>query len=194
MAPSSTRSTPQLGATVVPLARVQKLEAKMAILLHHIQPWMQKSIVEFEARMERMIEGMMDWKVQLASLLTDVDAILATPTIEPQAALTALTDDTVLDVLFNRTAEEGLDLTHAKGPENKIKTCTISIKLRPITPMPPGYSDFSRFGQICPFDDFSLKNDVNRSIIGQITSFGINVGYLDFTRLHPTTCKHNPTF
>ncbi|KAG5599535.1 hypothetical protein H5410_030905 [Solanum commersonii] len=38
MAPSSSRSTRQLGATVVPLARVQKLEAQMATLLHHIQP------------------------------------------------------------------------------------------------------------------------------------------------------------
>jgi len=36
MAPSSSRSTPQLGATVVPLARVQKLEAQIATLLHHI--------------------------------------------------------------------------------------------------------------------------------------------------------------
>ena len=53
MAPSSSRSTPQLGATVVPLARVQKLEAQMATLLHHIQPGMQKSIAESEARMER---------------------------------------------------------------------------------------------------------------------------------------------
>ncbi|XP_049378326.1 uncharacterized protein LOC125843145 [Solanum stenotomum] len=63
VAPSSSRSTPQLGATVVPMARVQKLKAQMAKLLHHIQPWMQKSIAESEARMERMMEGMMDCKV-----------------------------------------------------------------------------------------------------------------------------------
>ncbi|KAG5586016.1 hypothetical protein H5410_046450 [Solanum commersonii] len=50
----------KLGATVVPLARVQKLEAQMATLLHHIQPWMQKSIAESEARMERRMERMMD--------------------------------------------------------------------------------------------------------------------------------------
>ncbi|KAG5631584.1 hypothetical protein H5410_003301 [Solanum commersonii] len=36
MAPSSSRSKPQLGATVVPSARVQKLKAQMATLLHHI--------------------------------------------------------------------------------------------------------------------------------------------------------------
>ncbi|KAG5599608.1 hypothetical protein H5410_030978 [Solanum commersonii] len=144
MAPSSSRSIPQLGAVVVPLARLQKLEAQMATLLHHIQPWMQKSIVESEARIERRIEGMMDQKVQtfnkcldafelrvlerptptidlssfqfeLASLRTNVDAILAAPTVEPQAALTALADDTMLDTLFSTTVEEGLEPTHAKG-------------------------------------------------------------------------------
>uniref|UniRef100_M1DEM1 Integrase core domain containing protein n=1 Tax=Solanum tuberosum TaxID=4113 RepID=M1DEM1_SOLTU len=137
MAPSSSRSTPQLGAIVVPLARVQKLEAQMATLLHHIQPWMQKSIAESEARMERRMEGMMDRKVQavnkrleafelrvlersapgtdlstlqadLASLRTDVDAILVAPSVETQAAPTALADDTVLDALFSGTAERGL--------------------------------------------------------------------------------------
>uniref|UniRef100_M1DWY2 Integrase core domain containing protein n=1 Tax=Solanum tuberosum TaxID=4113 RepID=M1DWY2_SOLTU len=144
MAPSSSRSIPQLGAIVVPLARVQKLEAQMATLWHHIQPWMQKTIVEFEAKMERMMEGMMDRKVQavnkhldafelrvleqsapaidlsslqaeLASLQTDVDAILAAPTVEPQAAPVALADNTVLDALFSRTTEEGLEPTHATG-------------------------------------------------------------------------------
>ncbi|KAG5621180.1 hypothetical protein H5410_006398 [Solanum commersonii] len=64
MGPSSSWSTPQLGTAVVPLARVQKLEAQMATLLHHIQPWMQKSIAESKARVERRIEGMMDRKVQ----------------------------------------------------------------------------------------------------------------------------------
>uniref|UniRef100_M1E031 Integrase core domain containing protein n=1 Tax=Solanum tuberosum TaxID=4113 RepID=M1E031_SOLTU len=94
--------------------------------------------------MERKMEGMMDRKVQavnkrldafelqvlersalaiylsflqaeLASLRTDIDAILAAPTVEPQAAPTALDDDTVLDALFSGTAEEGLELTHATG-------------------------------------------------------------------------------
>ena len=42
---------------LVPLARIQKLEAQMATLLHHIQPWMQKSIAEAEERLEwRMIQ------------------------------------------------------------------------------------------------------------------------------------------
>uniref|UniRef100_M1D8R0 Integrase core domain containing protein n=1 Tax=Solanum tuberosum TaxID=4113 RepID=M1D8R0_SOLTU len=90
------------------------------------QPWMQKSIAESEAKMERRMEGMMDRKIQavnkhldafelrvlerptppidlsssqseLASLRADVDAIIVTPTVEPQAAPTTLADDTVLD-------------------------------------------------------------------------------------------------
>uniref|UniRef100_M1DJI0 Integrase core domain containing protein n=1 Tax=Solanum tuberosum TaxID=4113 RepID=M1DJI0_SOLTU len=99
----------QLGATIVPLARVTKLEAQMATLLHHIQPWMQKSIAESEDRME----------TELTSLWTDIDAILSTPTVEPQAAPTALADDTVLDALFSGTVEEGLEPTHAKGKRHR---------------------------------------------------------------------------
>ena len=48
-APSSSR-TASLPA-LVSLARVQKLEAQMATLLHHINPWMQKSITESEERL-----------------------------------------------------------------------------------------------------------------------------------------------
>uniref|UniRef100_M1DMT7 Integrase core domain containing protein n=1 Tax=Solanum tuberosum TaxID=4113 RepID=M1DMT7_SOLTU len=120
----------------------------MATLLHHIQLWMQKSIAESEAKIERRMEGMMDRKVQavnkrldafelrilerstpaidlsalqaeLASLRTDVDSILAAPSIEPQVAPTALADDTVLDALFSGTAEEGLAPTHAKGKRHR---------------------------------------------------------------------------
>ena len=50
-APSSSRTSPL--PALVPLARVQKLEAQLATLLHHIQPWMQRSITEFEYRLER---------------------------------------------------------------------------------------------------------------------------------------------
>uniref|UniRef100_M1DV07 Putative plant transposon protein domain-containing protein n=1 Tax=Solanum tuberosum TaxID=4113 RepID=M1DV07_SOLTU len=51
---------------------------------------------------------------ELASLGTNVDAILATPIVEPEAAPTILADDTVLDALFSGTAEEGPEHTHAK--------------------------------------------------------------------------------
>ena len=43
-APSSSRIAPLKAP--VPLTRVQKLEAQMATLLHHIKLWMQKSITE----------------------------------------------------------------------------------------------------------------------------------------------------
>ncbi|KAG5609558.1 hypothetical protein H5410_020839 [Solanum commersonii] len=51
----------------------------------------------------------------LASLRTDVDAILVVPSVKPQVVPTALVDDTVLDALFSGTVEEGLAPTHAKG-------------------------------------------------------------------------------
>ena len=44
--PSSSRS--DHSPALVPLARVQKLEAQMDTFLHHIQPWMQRSIAEAE--------------------------------------------------------------------------------------------------------------------------------------------------
>ena len=50
-ASSSSRLTPF--ATLVSLSRVQKLEAKMDTLLHHIQSWMERSIAEAEEHMER---------------------------------------------------------------------------------------------------------------------------------------------
>uniref|UniRef100_M1DSQ1 Integrase core domain containing protein n=1 Tax=Solanum tuberosum TaxID=4113 RepID=M1DSQ1_SOLTU len=56
---------------------------------------------------------------ELASLQADVDAILATRTFEPQAAPTALADDTVLDVLFSGTAEEEFAPTHTKGKRHR---------------------------------------------------------------------------
>ncbi|KAG5609665.1 hypothetical protein H5410_020946 [Solanum commersonii] len=104
---------------------------------------MQKSIAEFEVRIERRMEGMMDRKIQdvkkrldafevrvlerpaptidlssfqseLACLQADVYAILATPTVEPQAAPTTLVDDMVMDALFSGTAEEEPEPTHTK--------------------------------------------------------------------------------
>uniref|UniRef100_M1DTP8 Integrase core domain containing protein n=1 Tax=Solanum tuberosum TaxID=4113 RepID=M1DTP8_SOLTU len=113
-APSSSRATPPSVDNVIPLVRVQKLEAQMETLMHHIKPWMQKLIVESEERVEKRMEAKTDQKVQavhkrldafelrvlerpaptidmssfrteLASIRADVDAILATPAVEPQA-------------------------------------------------------------------------------------------------------------
>ena len=47
-APSSSLSAPFLA--LILLARLQKLEAQMAKLVHHIQPWMQRSTDEAEER------------------------------------------------------------------------------------------------------------------------------------------------
>uniref|UniRef100_M1DUW0 Integrase core domain containing protein n=1 Tax=Solanum tuberosum TaxID=4113 RepID=M1DUW0_SOLTU len=103
----------------------------MGTLLHHVKPWMQKSIADFEARMAKRLQTMMDQKVQavhklldafelrvharpapftdissiraeLDSLRTDFDSILAMPTDEPESEPTALADDTVLDDLLNK--------------------------------------------------------------------------------------------
>ena len=60
-APTSSRSAPFLA--LVSLARVQKLEAEMASLLHHIQPWMQRSISEAEERLERKMAQHTEWKI-----------------------------------------------------------------------------------------------------------------------------------
>ena len=46
-----------------PLARVQKLEAQMTTLLHHIQPWMQKSITESVARLVRKMQQFTERKI-----------------------------------------------------------------------------------------------------------------------------------
>uniref|UniRef100_M1DK22 Integrase core domain containing protein n=1 Tax=Solanum tuberosum TaxID=4113 RepID=M1DK22_SOLTU len=56
---------------------------------------------------------------ELASLRADVHAIIATPTVEPQAAPTALADDTVLDALFSGIAEEEPEPTHTKGKRHR---------------------------------------------------------------------------
>uniref|UniRef100_M1DGE0 Integrase core domain containing protein n=1 Tax=Solanum tuberosum TaxID=4113 RepID=M1DGE0_SOLTU len=111
---SSSKATPLSGANVIPLVRVQKLEAQMATLLHHIKPWMRKLIVDSEVRVKKRMEAKMDHKVQavhkrldafelrvlerpayttdmssfrieLASLRAVVDAILATPAVAPQS-------------------------------------------------------------------------------------------------------------
>uniref|UniRef100_M1DVG6 Integrase core domain containing protein n=1 Tax=Solanum tuberosum TaxID=4113 RepID=M1DVG6_SOLTU len=59
------------------------------------------------------------FQAKLVSLRTDVDAILATPTVEPQAAPAALADDTVLDALFSGTTEEKFAPTHTKGKRHR---------------------------------------------------------------------------
>uniref|UniRef100_M1E0M3 Integrase core domain containing protein n=1 Tax=Solanum tuberosum TaxID=4113 RepID=M1E0M3_SOLTU len=64
-ATSQVRSHPEplllQGSTIVPLARVLKLETQMATLMQHMRPWMQQFVEESEACMEQM----MDRKIQV---------------------------------------------------------------------------------------------------------------------------------
>uniref|UniRef100_M1DVC6 Integrase core domain containing protein n=1 Tax=Solanum tuberosum TaxID=4113 RepID=M1DVC6_SOLTU len=113
----------------------------MATLLHHIQPWMQKSIAQFEARVEKRVAkqqihivhkclnafelrvlarpapdtDLSSIRAELASLRADVDAILEIPAYEPEDAPTVLTEDTVLDALFRVDAETQPDPIRARG-------------------------------------------------------------------------------
>ena len=126
-APSSSRSAPF--PALVPLARVQKLEAQMATLLHHIQPWMQKSITESEERLERKMMKFTERKIvevnqhldafelrvlarpappvdvstlqaAVDSLRADIDTILEARVPESEAPSVEPAEDTVLAALF----------------------------------------------------------------------------------------------
>jgi len=148
-APSSSRATPLSRKTMIPLARVQKLESQIDTLMHHINPGMRKLIAMFEERVEKRMEAKTDQKVQavhkwldafelrvlerpapttdissfrtdLASLQADVDAILATPVVEPQAAPSAFGDNTVLGALFSGDdAEEQPEPARAWGNRHR---------------------------------------------------------------------------
>ena len=59
--PSSSRTAPLMA--LVPPARVQKLEAQITTLLHHIQPWTQKSITESEESLERKMVQFTERKI-----------------------------------------------------------------------------------------------------------------------------------
>ena len=126
-APSSSRITPL--PALVPLARVQKLEAQMATLLHHIQPWMQKSITESEERLEQKMVQYTEWKIAevnqrleafelrmlarpapqvdmstlqaaVDSLRADIDTTLEARVPESKAPSVEPAEDTVLAALF----------------------------------------------------------------------------------------------
>uniref|UniRef100_M1DVY0 Integrase core domain containing protein n=1 Tax=Solanum tuberosum TaxID=4113 RepID=M1DVY0_SOLTU len=124
-AASSSRATPTSGSTLVPLARVQKLEAQMATLLQYMRPWMQRSVEESKARMEHMMDGkiqavhkcldafelrvlerhaptidMTTFQSKLAKLCADVDAILAPAEVVPKTTPKAKEDEVVMSALF----------------------------------------------------------------------------------------------
>ena len=126
-APRSSRTTPL--PALVPLSNVQKLEAQMATLLHHIKSWMQKSITESEERLERKIVQYTErniaevhqrldafelrvldrpappvdvstLQVAVNSLRADIDTILEARVPESEAPSVEPAEDTVLAALF----------------------------------------------------------------------------------------------
>ena len=101
----------------------------MATLLHHIQPWMQKSITESEECLERKIQQFTEWKIAevnqrleafelrvlarpappvdvstlqaaVDSLRADIDTILEARVQESEAPFVEPAEDTVLAALF----------------------------------------------------------------------------------------------
>uniref|UniRef100_M1DAY4 Integrase core domain containing protein n=1 Tax=Solanum tuberosum TaxID=4113 RepID=M1DAY4_SOLTU len=72
------------------------------------------------------------FQAELASLWDDVNSILATPTVEPQAAPTALADDTVLHALFSGIAEEESAPTHTKGASSSTPVVEVPLVVRDV--------------------------------------------------------------
>ena len=118
--------------TLVPIVRVQKLEAQMAMLMHDIQPCMQKSITEAEERIEKKMApqtkrqimqvhqhlnvfelrvlarpapslDLTTLQVVVASLRENMDAILDPRVPESEAPSTNPAEDTVMATLFSTT-------------------------------------------------------------------------------------------
>ena len=97
----------------------------MATLLHHIQPWMQKSIAESEARMERQMQqkiaevnqrlyafelrvlarpappvDVLTLQAAVDSLRADINMILEARVLEPETPSVEPAEDTVLVALL----------------------------------------------------------------------------------------------
>jgi len=77
--------------------------------------------------------------------------------------------------------------------KTKSKHEIIKLTSDPIYPCPRDTKNFLGIAKFGHLMTFSHKNNVNRSIIGKNTSFGTNAGYLNFTRLDPTTWLHKLT-
>uniref|UniRef100_M1DTQ1 Integrase core domain containing protein n=1 Tax=Solanum tuberosum TaxID=4113 RepID=M1DTQ1_SOLTU len=98
--PSSARVTLSSGSAVMPVARVQKLEAQMTTLFEHA---VNEHLDTFELRaLERPASttDVTSFRKELDSLRADLDTILAPPTDEPESTPTVPADDTVLVSLF----------------------------------------------------------------------------------------------
>ena len=133
---SSSRSAHFLA--LVPLDRVQKLEAQIATLLHHIQPWMQMSIADAEEHLERKMVQHIERKI--AKVHQRLDAfelrVLARPAPQVdvstlQAAVESLRAD--IDMILEDRVHESED------PSAKPTADTVMAKLFATseTPRPP---------------------------------------------------------
>ncbi|TMX03755.1 hypothetical protein EJD97_014399 [Solanum chilense] len=115
---SYSRSTPF--PTLVPLTRVRKLEAQMATLLHHILPWIQRSIGEAKERLERIMVQHTEWKIAEAtveSLCADINIILEARVPESEAPSAAPVEDTLMAALF--AISEILPPPHREHPKRR---------------------------------------------------------------------------
>uniref|UniRef100_M1DN02 Integrase core domain containing protein n=1 Tax=Solanum tuberosum TaxID=4113 RepID=M1DN02_SOLTU len=239
-APSSSRATPLSGTTMIPLARVQKLEGQISTLLHHLKPWMRKLIAEFVERAEKRMATMMDQKVQavhahldafevkvlemsapttyvtalrtdIASLRTDVDAIFTTLVVEPQAAPSALGDDTVLGALFSgdkveeqparargkkhrfsrhpeRTEAEKASRKQRKLDRAAIKASIVDEQLRErrVHEMMAGASSFMPVSEVLPTGASNLSTNDGAVRVTDSTTDGVVIGDAGTTEGDPS--------
>ena len=86
--PSSYRSA--LFPNLVPLSRVQKVEAQMATLLHHIHPWMHRSVAEAENGLEHKMDKHTERKIAEVHQLLDAFEFWVLARTAPQVDVSTL--------------------------------------------------------------------------------------------------------
>ena len=146
-APSSSRTAPL--PLLVPLARVQKLEAQMATLLHHIQPWMQKSITESEERLERKMQQFTERKIAEVNQRLDAFELRVLARLAPpvdvsdlQAAVDSLRAD--IDTILEARVPD----SEAPSVEPAEDTVLAALFITEIPPPPPRESAKRRRGRV----------------------------------------------
>ncbi|KAG5580906.1 hypothetical protein H5410_051533 [Solanum commersonii] len=78
------------------------------------------------------------------------------------------------------------------APEIKIKLPTFAIRQVPVDPCLRGTQNSPELAKFGHLTTFTLKNDVNRSIIRKVTSYGTIGGFLDFTPTRPNINELQP--
>lgn len=72
---------------MVTLARVRKLEAQKTSLLHHIQPWMYKPIIEVEDRIKKWVDKKAKQRIQKVHKRLDAFELQVLARLDPSADL-----------------------------------------------------------------------------------------------------------